>query len=83
LFVPLRARVQAAIDRRFYRSRYNAVRTLATFGAAVRDETDLQQLGEHLLWVVDQTMQPASVGLWLRRPDRAGHFSPVSQDTRP
>jgi hypothetical protein len=66
LFVPLRARVQAAIDRRFYRSRYSAARTLATFGIAVRDETDLQQLSEHLLRVVDQTMKPASVGLWLR-----------------
>jgi hypothetical protein len=66
LFVPLRARVQAAIDRRFYRRRYSAARTLHAFGQQVRDETDLQRLSEHLLHVVDDTMQPASVGLWLK-----------------
>jgi hypothetical protein len=67
LFGPLRARVQAAIDRRFFRRRYSAARTLAAFGQQARDETDLQRLSEHLLRAVDDTMQPAHVSLWLKR----------------
>jgi hypothetical protein len=66
LFVPLRQRVQGFIDRRFYRRRYDAARTLAAFGAAARDEVELDRLSEHLLGVVDETLQPASVELWLR-----------------
>jgi hypothetical protein len=66
LFVPLRSRVQAWIDRRFYRRKYDAARTLAGFATQARDETDLERLSERLVGVVDETMRPASVGLWLR-----------------
>jgi hypothetical protein len=68
LFVPVRQRVQAAIDRRFYRRKYDAARTLAGFAVAARDEVDLDRLRSELIDVIDHTMQPESVGLWLRRP---------------
>ena len=66
LFAPARRWVQAAIDRRFYRGKYNAAHTLAEFAAGARDETDLDQLTERLGRAVDQTVQPAHVGLWLK-----------------
>ena len=70
LFGTLRRRVQAVIDRRLYRRKYDAVRTLAAFGANVRDEVELGVLTERLLGVVDETLQPEQVSLWLRESRR-------------
>jgi hypothetical protein len=70
LFFPLRARVQGFIDRRLYRRKYDAAQTLAAFAATARDETDLQQLAAGLEQVVDDTMQPQTMRLWLA-PDRS------------
>jgi predicted unusual protein kinase regulating ubiquinone biosynthesis (AarF/ABC1/UbiB family) len=66
----LRRRIQEIIDRRFYRRKYDATRIVAVFGNTLRNEVDLTQLSEHLLNVVQETMQPAHISLWLRKTNQ-------------
>jgi hypothetical protein len=82
VFQPARRRIQAAVDRRFNRRRYDAVRTIGAFSARLRDQLDLDTLSTELLGVVDQSMEPTWASLWLR-PSPPGSSGTPRSETRP
>jgi hypothetical protein len=73
LFNPLRSRIQSFIDKRFYRARYNAEKILAQFATSARDEVDMGKLSTVLMGVVEESMQPKQVGLWIFSERKRSH----------
>jgi hypothetical protein len=82
LFQPARRRIQQAVDRRFNRGKYNAAKTIEAYSIRLRDQVDLDTLSAELLAVVDQTMEPTRVSLWLR-PSVAGVSMTSRSEARP
>ena len=79
LFQPARRRIQAAVDRRFNRRRYDVARTIEEFSTRLRDQIDLNTLSTEVLAVVDQTMEPTRVSLWLRPSPHRSSGTPRSE----
>jgi hypothetical protein len=82
LFRPARRRIQQAVDRRFNRRKYNAVKTIEAFSVRLREHIDLDALSTELLAVVDQTMEPTQVSLWFR-PSTQGSSGTARSEARP
>lgn len=81
LFQPLRHRIQSTIDRRFYRRKYDARHTIANFNATLRGEVELAQLSEQLILVIEETMQPTHVSLWINKPQQSRYVYNKQEDS--
>ena len=82
LFQPARRRIQAVVDRRFNRRKYNTATTIQAYSTRLRDQVDLDTLSTELLAVVDQTMEPTRISLWLR-PSASGSSGTPRSEARP